>query len=489
MKSRKSQPGPAWRGVRLHSVLAAADPDSSPRRVILPAAWESRSAAALAALAPGDGAAAIEAAAEAWIAPLAAAAPELGAELPALLRDRRGAPGAAVWQGRHGGMPRFVLNLPAFLDADAGFDAAGFAQAARTATRALALYDPDATRLAVGMADLAGLLAALGLAYDSAEARAVAAALAALLQAGAAAASGDLAADLGPRTQAAPAPAAPAATVMPGLAEAARAAQARAAARPGRRHAALTAIAPPDAVEALLGAETGGIGPAFSPLDDAGALTRTARAWLAARGIVPEAALAATLAGAPPFPAARAEAAAAMRAAVAPFLDTLPPLAPPLPASRPAAMRRELPARPSGIAQKATVGGHRVYLRTGEFADGRPGEIGIALPKESPAFRGLMDAFALAVSLGLQHGVPLEEFVDAFTLTRFGPAGAVEGDPDVGRATSLIDYAFRHLAAQYLGRTDLPDAVPAEEEALPEPSLPLDLPPADAPRRRLRLVK
>ena len=143
--------------------------------------------------------------------------------------------------------------------------------------------------------------------------------------------------------------------------------------------------------------------------------------------------------------------------------------------------------------QKASVGSHRLYLRrTAEYADGRLGEIGITLQKEAPAFRGLMDAFATAVSLGLQHGVPLEPFVEAFVGTRFGTAGAVEGDPAVGSATSIIDYVFRHLAAAHLGRT-LPD--PEEsggtQASEPAPTLPLDLPPGEAPearRRRLRLV-
>jgi ribonucleoside-diphosphate reductase alpha chain len=491
MKQAKRSPGPHWRGVRLRRLAAAADPDAAPRPVTLPAAWEDRAAAALAALAPGSGPAVLETAAEAWIGPIAARAPELAAPLHALLRRRRGAPGPSVWQGRTQAMPRFVLNLPAFFDPAAGFDIDGFAQAAETGATALALHDPQATRLGLGMADLAGLLAALGLAYDSDAARTVAAALAALLRAAAEVASGRLAARDGARVAPQGAPAAPATTVLPGLGDALRAWRDRAAAFPGRRHAALTALAAPDAAEALLGVETGGIAPAFSPLDDAGRLTRAARAWLAAQAMAPEAALAASLAGVSPFPAADAAAHAAMHEAVAPFFDAIPPRPVALPAPTPAfaAKRRELPARHAGLTQKATVGGHRVYLRTGEYEDGTLGELSIALPKESAAFRGLMDAFALAVSLGLQHGVRLEEFVDAFTLTRFGPAGAVEGDPHVTRATSLIDYAFRSLAAHYLGRTDLPEASATEEETPAEPSLPLDLPRAEGRRQRLRVVK
>ncbi len=147
-----------------------------------------------------------------------------------------------------------------------------------------------------------------------------------------------------------------------------------------------------------------------------------------------------------------------MHDAVAPFVHAMP--ARPEPVRQPlhAVRRRELPARRAGYTQKAAVGGHRLFLRTGEYDDGTLGEVFIALHKEGAAFRGLMDNFAIAVSLGLQHGVPLEAYVEAFTFTRFGPAGAVEGDPAVAQATSLLDYAFRHLAANYLGRRDIPEA-------------------------------
>jgi hypothetical protein len=167
----------------------------------------------------------------------------------------------------------------------------------------------------------------------------------------------------------------------------------------------------------------------------------------------------------------------AMHDAVAPFIDAMP--------ARPAAARgpRELPARRPGYTQKASIGGHRLFLRTSEHADGTLGEIAMAMPKESAAFRGLLDAFAQSVSLGLQHGVRLEEFVEAFTLTRFGPAGAVDGDPAVGRATSVLDYAFRTLAAHYLG-TRLPEPEPDEEQP---PQLPLEL--ALGQRHSLRVVK
>jgi ribonucleoside-diphosphate reductase alpha chain len=117
--------------------------------------------------------------------------------------------------------------------------------------------------------------------------------------------------------------------------------------------------------------------------------------------------------------------------------------------------RRTLPQRRRGYTQKAVVGGHKVYLRTGEYEDGSLGEIFIDMHKEGSAFRALMDSFAIAVSMGLQYGVPLEQFVDAFTFTRFEPSGMVEGNDAIKMSTSVIDYIFRELAISYLDRHDL----------------------------------
>ena len=117
--------------------------------------------------------------------------------------------------------------------------------------------------------------------------------------------------------------------------------------------------------------------------------------------------------------------------------------------------REKLPNRRQGYTQKAVVGGHKVYLRTGEFGDGRLGEIFIDMHKEGAAFRAMMNNFAIAVSLGLQYGVPLEEYVEAFTFTKFEPAGIVIGNDAIKNATSILDYVFRELAVSYLGRNDL----------------------------------
>jgi ribonucleoside-diphosphate reductase alpha chain len=127
------------------------------------------------------------------------------------------------------------------------------------------------------------------------------------------------------------------------------------------------------------------------------------------------------------------------------------------------ANRARLPERRKGYTQKAIVGGHKVYLRTGEYEDGSLGEIFIDMHKEGAAFRAMMNNFAIAVSVGLQYGVPLEEFVEAFTFTRFEPAGLVQGNDSIKNATSILDYIFRELAVSYLDRTDLAHVVPTGE--------------------------
>ncbi len=124
--------------------------------------------------------------------------------------------------------------------------------------------------------------------------------------------------------------------------------------------------------------------------------------------------------------------------------------------------REKLPDRRKGYTQKAVVGGHEVYLRTGEYEDGRLGEIFIDMHKEGAAFRSLMNNFAIAISLGLQYGVPLDEYVEAFTFTRFEPAGFVQGNDAIKNATSILDYVFRELAISYLGRHDLAHVAPED---------------------------
>ena len=119
-----------------------------------------------------------------------------------------------------------------------------------------------------------------------------------------------------------------------------------------------------------------------------------------------------------------------------------------------------MPQLRRGYTQKAIVGGHKVYLRTGEYEDGQLGEIFIDMHKEGAGFRAMMNNFAIAVSVGLQYGVPLDEFVDAFTFTKFEPAGMVQGNDSIKNATSILDYIFRELAVSYLDREDLAHVKP-----------------------------
>ena len=476
-----------WRGVRMRDTEAGADPDAPPRPLSLPASWDDRAAAALAALAPGDGRTSLPGAADAWIRPIAVRAREAGDaaladRLHALLLHRRAAPTLPVWTGADGTPPGFVLNLPAFLD-DGTFDVPGFIEAVRTAATALHLGDPTAPRFAIGITDLDGLLAVLGLDYDSPAARDVAACLAALLRATADAALSGGQPDLLSGLPTWPAP--PRHCPVPALADAA--AQAYRAAPGDGAGLPATAILIPGPADALLGAETGGIAPAFSSVAPSGTLTRAAQARLAALALSPETALARALDNEAVLPAPSLAAHQAMHDAVAPFLHAMParPTATAVPAAPPA--RRDLPDRRRGYTQKASVGGHRLYIRTGEYPDGALGELHVTLPREGAVLRGMMDTVTAAVSLGLQHGVPLEDYVHAFTLTRFGPSGAVEGDPDVRHATSLLDYVFRNLAVNYLGACPVPEGVPAPEPE-PLPLLPMDLPTRPRASRPLRLV-
>ena len=126
------------------------------------------------------------------------------------------------------------------------------------------------------------------------------------------------------------------------------------------------------------------------------------------------------------------------------------------------ARRRRLPDRRAGYTQKARIGNHKIYLRTGEYEDGALGEIFLDMHKEGAAFRSMTNCFAIAISLGLQHGVPLEEFMDAFLFTRFEPNGVVSGNPHIKMTTSIIDYIFRELAITYLGRHELAHIEPED---------------------------
>ena len=117
--------------------------------------------------------------------------------------------------------------------------------------------------------------------------------------------------------------------------------------------------------------------------------------------------------------------------------------------------RSKMPYRRKGYIQKVSIGDHKIYLHTGEYNDGKVGEIFIDMNKEGELVKALMNNFAIAISLGLQYGVPLDEFVDAFIETKFEPSGEIKGNDRILNASSILDYIFRELAISYLGREDL----------------------------------
>jgi ribonucleoside-diphosphate reductase alpha chain len=141
-------------------------------------------------------------------------------------------------------------------------------------------------------------------------------------------------------------------------------------------------------------------------------------------------------------------------------------------AVRPVGDRVRLPTKRHGFTQEARVGGHKVFLRTGEYEDGTLGEIFIDMHKEGAAFRSLMNCFAMAVSIGLQYGVPLDTYVEQYTFTRFEPHGPVEGHPNLKFATSIVDYIFRVLGVEYLKRYDFAQVQPVETPAIDDPTTP-----------------
>ncbi len=500
VRGSRSRIAAHWNGVRMRKLAAGADPDRATRPVTLPADWDDDAASALAELAPGQAGVVLAQAAARWIAPLAdapGAAPELGARLSLLLLRRAACPDLSIWQLAHADRPAFVLNLAAFAQPGDGFNLDGMVSAIATLVEALHLLRRGGGgpgRLLLGNLD--ACLARLGLDYDSDAARDTAACLLALAS-GCARSGPAGGAGFGPAGGAGfgqaggdggdmpPSRGVP----VPGLAARARSAWRPAAAECERSIE--TGLSAPGPADALLGLEACGIAPIFSPLRPDGRLAESTLARLAARGMSPASALAASLAGEPVLRAVDFTAVQAMQRAVRPFIDrgtsslrpvgaAVTPQTPPDPGQpdprRVGAHRRELPSRRGGFTQKASVGGHRLYLRTGEYADGSLGELTISPTRDGPAQRGLMDAFCQAISLGLQHGVPLERFVEAFAYTRFGPSGTVEGDASVATATSPLDYVFRTLAQAYLGHA-MPDAPHDHEpQEADDALLPLDLP-------------
>ncbi len=493
-------PHAAWHGVRLSCVDASADPDAPTQKVIIPAVWPAQSAAGMAALvrAPERKIIRLVEEAENWLTAVQKAAQNAEVDpcivdvLRLALRDRCAAPSPGIWRGTAEEVPGFVLNLPQFLDAQGEFDLRRFGSVTEAAVSALWLLAPDASELAIGVADLSLLLALLGLDYGCSLARDTATALSVMLLAHADCASARLPSACSKSGFTISPSALPEHTAIPGLLDAARAAQEAALLFARRRHRVVTGVLPSGPTDVLLGVETTGIAAPIAAITGDGQLAVWARARLEASAQSAETALASVLAGADPFGVPDQSARLAMHDALARVFYRLPDLETVAKTPSTALTARvSLPPRRSGYTQKATIDGHKVFLRTGEYPDGTLGEVFVSVPKESSAFRGLMDCFAIAVSIGLQNGRPLDEFVDAFTTTRFGANGIVEGDSTVGYATSIVDYVFRHLAVNYLGQDHSTSAAidPEFNNRIPVPLLPLELPGTHDRRRRRTILK
>ncbi|MCH4094855.1 MAG: vitamin B12-dependent ribonucleotide reductase [Acetobacter peroxydans] len=507
-----------WNGVLMSTLDAAADPDAPLRPVTLPAEWDTEAAAALAQLVPGDDPIDLPTLANGWtrvFAPDSATA----RSLVWLLLTRQAAPTEAVWRCAFDRPPGFIVNLAAFVSPGEGFAARTFVAALRLICSVLRhtaestanlrngelplpdLFAPatpatgnaatqaEAPPLVAGdilLTNLDACLAGVGLDYDSEDGRAAACAIAALAT---------LTAHAGRGPETLPLP--PVRTVLPGLGETLRAVWAEAAVETDTPLAPVeTGFSASNPVDGILGVEACGLAPVFSMLRPDGRLATSTRQRLEARGFTTETALAASLAGETVLPLPGAGAHLAMYRALTGFVDRMParPEALPAPARQKLerGARRALSARHGGFTQKTSIGGHRLFMRTGEYEDGTLGELSLSPTRESSMVRGLMESFGEAVSIGLQYGAPLDAFVDNFAYSCFGPAGTVEGDPVASYATSMLDYVFRALSDAYLGKR-LPDGPHQDVQTEPDPLLPLDLPgeddtPSGQRKRGLRLV-
>lgn len=540
-----------WNGVQMRTVMASPDPDAPAREVTLPVDWEDDAAAALTELAPGTGPLSLATESARWIDALAPTAPITqsargqsaqgisGRSLAWLLLLRQAAPASTVWRdGASSRRPGFLVNLGAFTLPGEGFAGEAFVAALRLICATLRrqagkageprngefLFDEPASQATlfdapsrtvshnagkdgtsnapslplaeplpvageILLTNLDVCLAAMGIDYDSDEGRDAACSLAALTTLVAREGTGCDHLPLTPHRH-----------VIPGLAAVARDAWSRAAVETDAPEARIeTGFSTPGPVDALLGSEACGLAPVFSPLRTDGRLAASTLARLAARGLSLETAFASCLAGSVPLALPGPDAHMRMYRAITGFVDHMPARPDPseVPLSRlpPRGVSRPLPERRTGIMQKASVGGHRLFLRTAEFEDGTLGEVSLTPARESTMVRGLMESFSEAVSLGLQYGVPLEDFVERFAYSCFGPAGTVEGDPVASYATSMLDYAFRALSDLYLHRR-LPDAPHEDGAQDSSPLLPFDFderkgepdPTPQIRRGKLRLV-
>ncbi|QNT77928.1 TSCPD domain-containing protein [Entomobacter blattae] len=535
-----------WQDTPFRATYTACDPDAPTKKVTLPERWSDTTAQALAEIAPlEEEEVDLREQSLAWLMPFArllettsiysldnSPLPFPLHKLVNLLLVHKAAPTFSLWKGDYDNRPGFILNLARFVEADGSLEHEDFIETlyilcqflnalakhhAAMSTTELPLFSPlkssSAAHHSFGfetqtekfspplqkgvllLTNLDVALARMGLDYDSDEARLRSRYLAGCLRYMAAQAWNGETAPL----------------ILPSLTKGhpfqplqERLAQFSGSfLKPSSFFKIETGVSSPGPVDALLEVETCGLAPVFSPLTPQGGLAESSLCRLAHKGCTLETALAALLMGDNILSLPDQHAHYAMHRALSTYLDHMPPRpkADALPNIAPETLKRgerlPLPHRHSGFTQKASIGGHGLFVRTGEYEDGSVGEVAIVPARENPMVKGLLECFGQAVSIGLQYGVPLSEFVKAFAYTRFGQGGTVEGDPNRAFATSLLDYTFRTLAETYL-HEDMPDALPPEEreENSALPLLPLPFPAASplSPRKaktgrgRLRLV-
>lgn len=475
----------------LRSARISVDPDIGPLgQVTLPVTWDDAAARAMLDLSMSQDALTFEDAVKPWLTMIQANADsdaDRCKNFLDLLTQRKLAPTATFWQGQHDRQGGFIVNIASFCGPDV-FDGHGYVAALRLVCDTLRqihsgagiqfngelpLFDlPEEPALTVTssedpilprragtllLTNIDAALAALGFDYDSDIGRDAACYVAWLTTSVA-------------RQNAGPVPLPPVSCPIAGLAEVGE--QIRdeidhADASLPSKPLIETGFSAPGPIDCILGVDSCGFAPIFSPLHENGTLRESTITRLAYKGFTPETALAAAFSGQTPLSQPDLTSHLAMHRALTGFVDRMPARPDPTltltPQSRlERGQRRILPHRLNGVSLRVSIGGQRLYLRTGEFDDGTLGEVTINAARGNSMVKGLMDSFNQAVSIGLQYGVPLDVYVDQFAYSRYGIGGTVEGDATANHASSITDYVFRSLSETYLG-VKLPDVGPEME--------------------------
>ncbi|MDI2090885.1 TSCPD domain-containing protein [Commensalibacter oyaizuii] len=494
----------------MRNLRTAIDPDAPLHSVMIPEDWENNAATAILQLCPEHLLDASPIKTDVlianWLFPLCEQATNFTAQhWESILLLKQACPNSVIWKNDPGQKPGIVINLAAFASTETGFNAQSYRHVLEVVADTLRVLHRQQANFINGelpfaelspnhqndlenqqleftaqpsagiiyLSNLDACLAQLGYDYDSVDGRDVACCLACFATLLANTGCG---ADFLPLS--------PDWNALPELATTAKDIWALASDEPRSRLERIdTSFSTPgNPADLLLESESCGLAPIFSLLREDGLLAFSTLARLAHKGLTLESALAAALAGESIIHPPSAQAHYAMHQALAGFVTHMP--ARPNPITHPLSskttlcrgVKKPLPPRRKGITQKASIAGRGLFLRTGEYEDGTLGEISITPTKENAMVKGLLESLSQAVSIGLQYGAPLKEYVSTFAYSRFGVAGTVEGDPGALYATSFLDYSFRALSDIYLHEplADAPNNLHASDEALP--MLPLDLP-------------